>query len=197
MEYRDEGGKLQWFAQTCPEVGSHEACILRAAGHGAKAVHLHGGVMDNVFAQGKLDEVQPALDLIREKGMLAGIAAHNYHVIEWAEEHLDLDYYLCCYYNPTNRAERPEHVPGATEFYNESDRKSMTDLIPRLSKPVVHYKIMAAGRSDPREAFAFAASKMRANDAVCVGIYQKDRPGILREDVQLLEESLAVYAPVT
>ena len=25
MEYRDEGGTLQWFAQTCPEVGSHDA----------------------------------------------------------------------------------------------------------------------------------------------------------------------------
>ncbi len=64
MEYRDEGGTLQWFAQTCPEVGSHEACILRASSYQAKACHLHGGVMDNAFAQGKLDDVQPALDLI-------------------------------------------------------------------------------------------------------------------------------------
>ncbi len=100
MEYRDEGGTLQWFAQTCPEVGSHETCILRASAYGAKACHLHGGVMDQAFAQGKLDDIQPALDLARQKGMLAGIAAHNPHVIEWAEQHLDLDYYMCCYYNP-------------------------------------------------------------------------------------------------
>jgi hypothetical protein len=32
---------------------------------------------------------------------------------------------------------------------------------------------------------------MRPNDAVCVGIYQKDNPDILRQDVKLLEESLA------
>ena len=37
MEYRDEGGGMQWFAQTCPEVGSHEVCILRAENYGAKA----------------------------------------------------------------------------------------------------------------------------------------------------------------
>ena len=67
----------------------------------------------------------------------------------------------------------------------------MTDLIPQLSRPVIHYKILAAGRNDPKEAFAFAASKLRANDAVCVGIYQKDKPGMLQEDVRLLEESLA------
>jgi len=80
MEYRDEGGALQWFAQTCPEVGSHEACILRAHANGAKAVHLHGGVMDNAYAQGKLNDVPAAIDLIHEKGMLAGIAAHNHKV---------------------------------------------------------------------------------------------------------------------
>ena len=66
----------------------------------------------------------------------------------------------------------------------------MTDLIQKLSKPVVHYKIMAAGRNTPKEAFAFAASKMRANDAVCVGIYQEKQGEILKEDVHLLEESL-------
>ncbi len=194
MEYRDEGGTLQWFAQTCPEVGSHEACILRAASYGAKAVHLHGGVMDHRFAQGDLDDVQPALDLIRQKGMLAGIAAHNHRVIEWAEENLDLDYYLCCYYNPERRDKRPAHDPSAQEVYLEEDRQAMTDLIQKLSRPVVHYKIMAAGRNEPRAAFAFAASKMRDNDAVCVGIYQKDHPNMLQEDVRLLEESLLACA---
>lgn len=190
LEYRDEGGTLQWFAQTCPEVGSHSACIQRAAAYGAKAVHLHGGVMDYQFAQGKLDDVQPALDLIRQKGMLAGIAAHNHQVIAWAEQNLDLDYYLCCYYNPDRRDERAEHKPGAPEQYLEQDRRAMTDLIPTLSKPVVHYKILAAGRNDPAQAFAFAASKMRANDAVCVGVYPKDRPEMLQEDARLLEQSL-------
>lgn len=196
MEYWDEGGTLQWFAQTCPEVGSHEACIERAAQFQAKAVHLHGGVMDYVFAQGKLDEVQPALDLIRAKGMLAGIAAHNPKVITWAEENLDLDYYLCCYYNPTPRDENAAHVHGAVEQYLEVDRRKMTDLIPALSRPVIHYKIMAAGRNDPAQAFAFAASKMRENDAVCVGVYPKDKPDMLAEDARLLDASLeAVKAP--
>jgi hypothetical protein len=197
MEYHDEGGKLQWFAQTCPEVGEHVTCIERASGYGATACHLHGGVMDYVFAQGELDGVQPALDLIREKGMLAGIAAHNHRVIEWAEEHLDLDYYLCCYYNPTRRDTHAEHDPNLAEQYLEEDRKSMTDLIQKLSKPVVHYKILAAGRNTPKEAFAFAASKMRANDAVCVGIYQEKQAEILKEDVRLLEESLEAVVKET
>ncbi len=194
MEYQDEGGGLQWFAQTCPEVGSHEVCIQRASTYGAKACHLHGGVMDNAFATGKLDDVQPALDLIRKKDMLAGIAGHNTQVFEWAEQHLDLDYYMCCYYNPERRDKYAAHDPNASEFYLEEDRQAMTNLIAQLSRPVIHYKIMAAGRNDPKEAFAFAASKMRENDPVCVGIYQKDKPEILKEDVRLLEESLMAVA---
>jgi len=191
LEYRDQGGTLQWFSQTCPEVGSHEVGILRASSYGAKACHLHGGVMDHAFAQGELDDVQPALDLIREKGMLAGIAAHNPRVLEWAEEHLELDYYLASYYNPTPRDAHAAHNPDEEEHYLEEDRQEMTNLIPRLSKPVVHYKIMAAGRNDPAAAFAFAASKMRATDAVCVGVYPKIKPDMLAEDVRLLEEALA------
>jgi hypothetical protein len=195
LEYQGEGGGIQWFAQTCPEVGSHEACIQRAGSYGAKAVHLHGGVMDNRFAQGQLDDVQPALDLIRQKGMLAGIAAHNPRVIEWAEQNLDLDYYLCCYYNPTPRDKHAAHDPFEREYYREEDRQAMTALIPQLSRPVVHYKILAAGRNDPAQAFAFAASKMRENDTVCVGVYPNDRPDMLREDVMLLEAALAGVTP--
>jgi hypothetical protein len=190
LEYRDQGGALQWFAQTCPEVSDHQVCILRAFTYGAKAVHLHGGVMDYLYAQQKMDGVQPALDFIREKGMLAGIAAHNPRVIEWAEENLDLDYYLTCYYNPTPRDEHAAHNPHAEEQYLEEDRLAMTDLIQRLSRPAIHYKILAAGRNEPRQAFAFVASKMRSNDVVCVGVYPKDHPDQLIEDAQLLEQNL-------
>lgn len=66
----------------------------------------------------------------------------------------------------------------------------MTDLIQRLSKPVVHYKVLAAGRNDPQAALAFTASTMRANDAVCVGVFTKDNPHMLAQDIAWLEEGL-------
>ena len=30
LEYRDEGGRLQWLAQTCPGVGLARMCVRRA-----------------------------------------------------------------------------------------------------------------------------------------------------------------------
>jgi hypothetical protein len=147
--------------------------------------------MDWLLAQGLMAEVAPAIDMIRQEGMAAGVAGHNPAVFEWAERNLDVDFYMCSYYNPTTRDESPEHVPGAREWFVPTDRAVMVDLIADLSKPAIHYKVMAAGRNDPREAFAFVARHLRPQDAVCVGHYLGDKPTMLEENVQLLEESLA------
>lgn len=197
MEYWDEGGALQWFAQTCPELGTPEVSIARAGDLGARGCHIHGGVMDYLLAQNRMDEVPALLEMIRQKGMQAGIAGHDPRVFEYAEEHLNVDYYLCCYYNSAHRDQRAEHVSGMKEWFIEEDRQAMVNVIEHLSRPVAHYKVLAAGRNDPAAAFDFAAQHMRANDAACVGVGPADSCAMLREDVRLLEHSLmAVAAPM-
>lgn len=191
LEYWDEGGRIEWFAQTCPEIGGHETCISRAERGGAKACHIHGGVMDMLFAQKRLGEIPDVVKTIRDRGMAAGIAAHNPDVIRWAEDHLDVDYYMCAYYNSAHRDRRAEHVAGMTEVFLEEDRVAMTGLIRTLSRPVIHYKVLAAGRNDPAEAFGVVARTMRAGDAVCVGIFGPDKPDMLREDLALFEAALS------
>lgn len=190
-EYWDEGGMIRWFAQTCPPEGPPEVCIRRAVDGGAVACHLHGGYMDHCLLNDNLEQIPGLLDSIRSEGLLAGIAAHDPRVIEWAEENVDADYYMCCYYNSMRRDQRPEHVHGAKEWFWPEDRDIMTRLIQRLSKPAIHYKILAAGRNDPAEAFEYAANAMRPGDAVCVGIYTEHNPNMLREDVERFDRSTA------
>jgi hypothetical protein len=195
--YWEEGGEVQWFAQTCPELGPPEVSVERARDAGAQACYIHGGVMDFLFAQDRLGEVPPVIDLIHKYGMLAGIAGHNHRVQRWAEESgLPVDFYMCSYYNPTPRDENAEHVHGAEEVYDEADRRAMTETIQTLSKPVIHYKIMAAGRHDPAAAFDYAASKMRPGDVVCVGMYTQDVPDMIAQNVDLLEKSLSALKVV-
>lgn len=189
-EYWEEGGTIRWFAQTCPPEGPPEVCIRRAIDGGAKACHLHGGWMDHQLLNGQMDEVPPFIDMIRSAGLLAGVAGHDPRVIEWAEQNLDVDYYMCSYYNSMHRDQRPEHVSGSSEWFWPEDRKIMTDLIQKLSKPAIHYKILAAGRNDPAEAFAFTGKAMRPQDAVCVGVYPANKPSMLHEDVELLTQNL-------
>jgi len=66
----------------------------------------------------------------------------------------------------------------------------MVERIATLQRPVIHYKVLAAGRNDPGQGLAFAARHLRPGDAVCVGACTADRPGMLAEDVRLLEEGL-------
>lgn len=195
LEYWDEGGTIQWFAQTCPEVGDHQTCVSRAVASGAKACHIHGGVMDYLYVQKKLDEIPVVIQMIRDQGLLAGIAAHNPQVIAWAEEHLDVDYYLCSYYNPIPRDEHPELIPGLEERYLEDDRRAMTTLIGGLTRPAVHYKVLAAGRNHPADSFKVVAQNLRPADMVCIGVYNRDDPEMLRTDVALFENALAAVQP--
>lgn len=172
-EYWNEGGRIrQWIAQTAPERASIMANIDQAAGSGAAAIYIHGGTTDRLFADGKLDELRPCLERIKEHGLPAGIASHRPDVHLAAEEMgLPTDFYCQCFYNLTQRKEE----------YLAQDRDANTETIRKLSKPVIAYKILAAGRNDPEDAFAYAFSHIKASDAVCVGVYTKDNPNMLRQ----------------
>ena len=190
-EYWDEGGAIQWFAQTCPELGTIERGIQNAVRGGAKGCYIHGGVMDYLLAQKRMQEVPPAIAMIRSAGMPAGIAGHNPEVFHWADEHLDVDFYMCCYYNASSRDENAEHVSGRPEWFLEEDRRVMVETIATLSRPAIHYKVLAAGRNDPSDAFRFVSQHLRPNDAVCVGVYAEHSPRMLAADVALFTQTLA------
>jgi len=193
-EYWDEGGKIQWIAQTCPELGMPERGAQNGIRNGAKAVFIHGGQMDHKQIHNRLEDIPPVINMIHDAGLPAGVAGHQTNVFEWAEEHLDCDFYMCSYYDPVLRDKTPEHLADSDENFDDADRERMTQMIQKLSKPVIHYKVLASGRHDPKEAFRYTASKMRPGDAVCVGIYPKERPNELEEDVGLLEEALSGVA---
>ena len=190
LEYWDEGGGIQWVAQTCPELGDISRGIQNAIRGGARACFIHGGVMDHIFAQNALDEIPDRIAQIRDAGLPAGIAGHNPEVFEWAEQNIDVDFYMCSYYNAAHRDEHAELVSGMSEWFKPEDRDIMVNLIQQLSKPVIHYKVMAAGRNDPKDALGFVAKYLRPQDAVCVGIYPKDNAEMLAHDLHLLEGSL-------
>ena len=190
MEYWDQGGGIQWFAQTCTEFVPHTRGIANAISGGAAACYLHGGQMDFWLAQGGTDRIRKCIDMIKEAGLPAGIAGHTTRVFEWAEENLDLDFYMCCYYNPSRRDERAEHVSGMREYFAPEDRDAMVHLIAQLGKPAIHYKVFAAGRNGPAEAMDFVAQHLRPQDAACIGVFTKDNPNMLAEDRDLFEQSL-------
>lgn len=188
FEYWNEGGTIQWIAQTCPELGDAARGARNGIENGAKAVFVHGGQMDYFLHHNRLDEVKSVISMIHDAGLPAGVAGHKPEVFEWAEEHLDCDFYMCSYYNPVLREKTPEHVTTDEEKFDDADRERMVATIAHLSKPALHYKVLASGRKDPKDAFAFVARHLRPGDAVVIGVFPKDAPDMLAEDVRLFEE---------
>ena len=93
---------------------------------------------------------------------------------------------MCSYYNPSLRDKDAAHHAGQFEIYDPDDRDSMGS-IPCLKAPAIHYKIFVAGQTIPRMLLDSSGKHLRPQDAVCVGVYPKDKPAMLKEYVAVLE----------
>jgi hypothetical protein len=180
-EYWNEGGTLQWIAQTAPERASVEANVSQIKGAGAVACFLHGGMADRLFREGDPEVMRDWIAHIKELGMVAGMASHNHEFPLRAEEmDLGCEFYMCCFYLSES------YKRG--ELYLDEDRENMCATIRAIDKPCLAYKIMAAGRNDPEEAFSYAFANIKPTDAVVVGVYTKHHPDQVAENVALTVE---------
>jgi len=177
VEYWNEGGTIRWIAQTCPERASACENLRQAAATGARLGYLHGGHADRLVEAGQYDAIREVLSVGRELGLVMGVAGHDPRThLEVAERELGAQFHCCSFYN----------LGGARgERYLPEDRDRMTDTARQLPAPVIGYKIMAAGRNDPEEAFAYAFRHLRPTDAVCVGVFPKHRPDEIRQNAEL------------
>ncbi|NIA13517.1 MAG: hypothetical protein GWP08_05505 [Nitrospiraceae bacterium] len=189
-EHRNEGGGIKWICQTCPGVGSIMHGVQNAIHGGAQCCFIHGGEMDQLVYSGETEPVFEAIKAIKDAGMAAGVAGHNVRTIQWAVDHLELDFYMACYYNPSDRTRQARRDYALEEYYGEEDREAMCALIQQLPAPAIHYKVLAAGRNGPEEAFEYVAEAYRPGDAVCVGVFTKDNPDMIQDDVNFLENAL-------
>jgi len=189
-EYWDEGGTIQWFAQTASERPDFLRNIATAAGGGAKGCYLHGGQTDYYWARGETERFRQALERMRSLGVASGFAGHRPEPHEWISANLDADFQLTCYYDPTSRADAPDHVPSDEEKFDPAHRDRMAETIRALKCPAVHYKVLAAGRTDVREAFQYVAGVARPQDVVLVGFFLGDDADMIAKTVALFEETV-------
>ena len=183
LEYWDEGGQMQWFGQTASELGDQLRAIRDAATAGAVGVYVHGGIVDHWYTQGQFDMLEAALQQMRDCGLVAGFAGHMPEVHTWIRDNLQPDFQMCCYYDPSPRAASPHHVGGHEERWDEERRAQMAAFIPTLPWPAIHYKVFAAGNRSIEEGWQFLAQQMRPNDMACIGVYLKDNPSMIAENV--------------
>ncbi|MGQ9730684.1 MAG: hypothetical protein ACUVX8_05355, partial [Candidatus Zipacnadales bacterium] len=176
VEYWNEGGTVQFIAQSCPEHASVTGNIDAVAALGGRMCYLHGGHADRLVRTGELDFIRQVIEHGKSKGLVMGVGGHRPETHEvLVEAGVGAEFHCCSFYNLTDRYEE----------YVAEDRERMIATIRQLPVPVIGYKIMAAGRNDPEEAFAYAFANLRPNDAVCVGVFPKYQPDEVAQDAAL------------
>ncbi|MDP6636046.1 MAG: twin-arginine translocation signal domain-containing protein [Phycisphaerae bacterium] len=174
-KYRKNGGKMPiWIGQPdkYDKMADH---ITACAKNGGKAICIQGACVDKAFAQKKFDLVRKWLDLIHSFDLPAGIASHKPQTHLIAEEKkLPTDFYHQCVYQPENY--KPECL-----------KKALT-TIRQLDKPVVAYKVLAAGRLAPKKAFAELLKQIEPKDGLCVGVFPKKNTKEISENSTLVTQ---------
>ncbi len=179
--FRREGGKLNWIAQTAPEMHDVYQNIRIAAAAGAIGIYHHGTQTDKFWQQGKIDKVRDYLKCIRDCDVRVGLGTHIPEVIMYAEEkNWDVDFYMACAYNISRDRKTGPRVSDIAKThddqYLDEDREKMCRVVRDTPKTCLLFKILAAGRKcatqdEVKNAFRFAFSNIKDTDAVVVGMY--------------------------
>lgn len=178
-KYRDQGGKLTtWIAQPHGSPKKMKQEIDACAKGGAKAVYIQGHRVEEQFEKNTFEVVRGWMEHIKSRGMAAGMASHRPDIHPVAEKQgFPTDFYFQCFFRVDRRPEN---------YGLECRDKAVETIRSITAKPVVAYKILGAARLPPDEAFAYTFQHIAAKDGVCVGIYNKNKPGMLADDVALM-----------
>jgi hypothetical protein len=153
----------------------HDAPLEKLMAYKPFAIAHHGGVTDSLFRDGRAQQVHDFVKKVHDHGALAGVSAHNpANIKRIMDEGWENDFFMTCFQNVARNEEEMKSELGFVtvgEPFIESDRDVMTDLIRQTDKPCLAFKILAAGRRDPSEAFQYAFSHIKKTDAVIAGMF--------------------------
>ena len=173
---RERGSRLQFIGLHAQREKLREAIALTQP---IAMVH-HGGVTDRLFAEGKPNVVHDYVKAVHDRGVLAGVSAHNPDCIKrMAEEGWEVDFFMTCFYHLTRKtAQKDVELPtlDITYPFFKDDPKVMTQVVRQVKQPCLGFKILGAGRlcsNQPtvRSAFKFAFENLKPTDGVIVGMF--------------------------
>ena len=189
-EFRQDGGNLNWICMTGGEFWNYEGHIRQIMQYKPSAIYHHGSVTDALFKEKKYDELKKRISIIRDQGIPAGLGTHMPEVMEYAEEHdWGADFYMSCVYNLSLGSDRvSSSISGKAntgERFEEEDIPVMYEMIRRVPKPCLAFKILGATRrctsqEQVRSAFIEAFENIKDTDAVVVGMFpqKEDQPAL-------------------
>jgi hypothetical protein len=201
-EYRQEGGRIQWIAQSASEYADFRHNLAEMVPLKPIGVYHHGSMTDMFWSQGKIDDVYDRLKAVRQMGAQVGLGTHRPEVIDYVESKgWDLDFYMSCVYRIQGRTrEEAEKVAGhklegnAGDFFWDADREKMLERVRKTTKPCLIFKVYGAGRNCATTESKLAALQLafrhaKSNDAVVIGMFPKYQEQV-RENCRLMKQAI-------
>ncbi len=183
--WNERGGRIQWIAQTNPQVDDLTSSIQKAIDNGAVGAFVQGGVGDNFVKNGRVDLLGKVIEFIKQNGLIAGIGGHNLRTPMACEKAgIEPDFYMKTLHS-TNywSSRRPDQNLDVIDNYNmdnywDKEPDKTVEFMRTVKKPWIAYKVLAAGAIHPRDGFKYAFEN--GADFVCVGMF----------DFQVIENSI-------
>jgi hypothetical protein len=168
------GGKLQWLGHSSLRGGLKT--IKTYIDNGAIGIYIAGDDVETLVTQGKLDVLAKGIELIRENGLIAGIACHMLRVPQICEEQgIKVDFYMKTlhsgeYWSATPLEEQTAEVRiGDPTFQARSHTSGIYHdniwcikpdetirYMENVQKPWMAFKVLAAGAIPAKEGFQYA-----------------------------------------
>jgi len=174
--YRAKGGRIQLLAQIGPEKGNLPAPVKIARETGAVGAFLHGNYGDRWTREGDTKSIGELLRIIKDHGMIAGVAAHELRSIQTMEKAgLTPDFYMKTLhglnYWSTRRPEQTAEIVDnyATDNYWCIEPQKTITFMSEVGRPWIAYKVLAAGAIHPRAGFKYALEN--GADFLAVGMF--------------------------
>jgi hypothetical protein len=179
--WNERGGEIQWIAQV--KIKPDDLSQIKdAVDHGAIGAYVHGGNCDTYVAAWQVDLLGKAVDLIKEQGVISGVAGHRVEVpMAVVKAGIDPDFFMKTLHSHDYWSAGPKEEHD--NIWSRTPEKTI-EFMRNIKKPWIAYKVMAAGAIHPRDAFQFAFEN--GADFICAGMFDFQ----VREDVMIAKNAL-------
>ena len=184
------GGKMKFIAQARTDREDPLVQFKKAVDEGASAVHINGDSTDDLSATGQVALIGKAVEYVKSRGVVSGIAAHGLKGLEMCvQAGFEPDFYQKTLHPLDYRS-----APRGTNDFLRSDLgtwdngwcrypEEVIDFMGSVKKPWIAFKVMAAGAVSPQVAFPFAVNG--GADFVLAGMFDWQ----VADDVRLIKEA--------
>jgi len=184
--WNERGGQIQWIAQVKPQKADLQhfrTDIKRAIDNGAIGAYIQGGVGDSLAKDGRVDIIAKTVGFIKKNGAIAGVGGHNIEVpIACEKAGLEPDFYMKTLHSSNYWSFTPQRIKD--NVWSTTPEKTI-EFMKKVNRPLIAFKVLAAGAIHPREGFKFAYEN--GADFICAGMFDFQ----VREDVIIAKNILS------